>query len=107
MKPYLDIINHFGIRNQMKKTNEEIYELLEAICDYENLVSENESSEEPVYTAGELKIFREHIIEELGDVLILLTQFIAKYEIEKTELDSVMDFKLERTQDRIKIHYYE
>lgn len=106
MKPYLDIINHFGIRNQMKKTNEEIYELLEAISDFENLVSENETSIEPLYTKSELEVFRNHIIEEMGDVLILLTQFIGKYEIAKEELDVIMDYKLERTLNRIESNYY-
>ena len=46
---------------------------------------------------GELHMLREHVVEEMGDVLLLLTQFIALYEIDKAELDNTMDYKLDRT----------
>lgn len=105
MKPYLDIINHFGFRAQMKKLNEETYELLEAIADYEDATMEFDDRE-PYYTLAELAIFRDHIVEEMGDVLILLTEFIARYEISKPELDTWMDSKLDRTIERIKTGYY-
>lgn len=106
MKPYEDIMNHFGLRSQMKKLNEETYEFLEAVNNYEELVFENECYDYP-YTVNELAIFRDHIVEEMGDMLILLTQFIARYNIEKSELDTWMDAKLDRTKERIKTGYYE
>lgn len=99
MGVYLDIINHFGYRNQMKKLNEETYELLEAIDNYEDGLS-NDNVEE-------LNMLREHIIEEMGDVLILLTEFIGKYNIEKPELDVIMDYKINRTLQRIDTGYYD
>lgn len=105
MQRYEDIMNHFGLRSQMKKLNEECYEFLEAVDNYEDLVCENECYDYP-YTAEELDIFRDHIVEELGDVLILLTQFIARYKISKEELDEWMDSKLDRTEYRIKTGYY-
>lgn len=105
MQPYLDIINHFGLRAQMKKLNEETYELLEAIDNYEDAWLEQEGLE-PYYTASEMAIFRDHVVEEMGDVLLLLTQFIARYEIAKPELDIWMDSKLDRTNERIKTGYY-
>ena len=105
MQPYLDIINHFGLRAQMKKLNEEVYEFLEAVDNYEDAVVEQEMNN--YYTAAELAIFRNHLIEEMGDVLILLTQFIGRYDIEKKELDYVMDYKLERTLERIDTGYYD
>lgn len=105
MKPYLDIINHFGYRNQMKKLNEETYELLEAIDNYEDASMEFNNNED-YYSVEEMKIFRNHIVEEMGDVLTLLTEFIGKYDIEKYELDKWMDYKLERTLDRIDSGYY-
>ena len=106
MQLYLDIINHFGLRQQMKRLNEEVYELLEAIDAYEDAVMEQEGSREPFYTVAEMAIFRDHVVEEMGDVLILLTQFLARYEIAKPELDTWMDAKLDRTQERIKNGYY-
>ena len=106
MQRYLDIINHFGYRNQMKKLNEECYEFLEAVDIYEDAWLE-QGGENPYYTVAEMMIFRDHIVEEMGDILILLTQFIAKYDITKEELDKVMDFKLDRTEERIVTKYYE
>ena len=105
MQPYLDIINHFGLRAQMKKLNEETYELLEAIDNYEDAVTEGEVTN--YYTKEELDIFREHLIEEMGDVLILLTQFIGRSDIKKYELDKWMDYKMERTAERIVTGYYD
>ena len=99
MGVYLHIINHFGYRNQMKKLNEETYELLEAIDNYEDGLS-NDNVEE-------LNMLRGHIIEEMGDVLILLTEFIGKYDIEKPELDVIMDYKINRTLQRIDTGYYD
>lgn len=105
MQRYLDIINHFGLRSQMKKLNEETYELLEAIDNYEDLIFENETTDNS-YTVEELNIFRDHIVEEMSDVLILLSQFICKYDIKEHEVNTCMDYKLKRTEDRIKSNYY-
>lgn len=105
MQRYEDIMNHFGLRSQMKKINEETYEFLEAVNNYEALIFENECYDN-VYTTEELDIFRDHIVEEMGDVLILLTQFIARYKISKTELDEWMDAKLDRTEYRINTGFY-
>ena len=90
----------------MKKLNEECYEFLEAVDIYEDAWLEQDDRD-PLYTVGEMAIFRDHIVEEMGDILILLTQFIAKYGIEKRELDAAMDFKLNRTEERIVTKYYE
>lgn len=106
MKPYTDIINHFGFRAQMKKLHEETYELLEAIDNFEDATMEFDGHE-PYYTTKELAIFRNHIVEELGDVLVLLTQFIARYDVDKSEIDEWMDYKLERTLERIDTGYYD
>ena len=106
MKRYLDIINHFGYRKQMKKLNEECYEFLEAVDIYEDAWLEQDDRE-PYYTVAEMAIFRDHVIEEMGDMLILLTQFIAKYGIDKHELDAIMNAKLDRTEKRIVTKYYE
>ena len=101
MKAYLDIIEYFGVRNQMKKLNEECFEFLEAVDNYEDEMS--------YHLGGRAfeNMCREHVIEEMGDILVLLTEFIAKYDIKKEELDPFMDYKLERTHDRIKSKYYE
>lgn len=105
MQRYENIMNHFGLRSQMKKLNEECYEFLEAVDNYEDIVCEQECFDYP-YTVEELNIFRDHLVEEMGDMLILLTQFIARYKISKEELDEWMDAKLDRTEYRMKNGYY-
>lgn len=91
MDKYLDIINHFGEKTQCKKLMEEAFEFVETVYEYDT---------------KDIKT-REHLVEEMGDILILLTEFIAKYEIEKQELDKIIDYKLNRTLDRIKTGYYD
>lgn len=103
MKRYLDIINHFGIRNQMKKLNEECYEFLEAVDAYEDSLRE---LSEHGYSKDDTDLFmteelRDAMIDEMGDVLLLLTQFIALYKIDKNVLDKHMDYKLNRTEKYI------
>lgn len=100
MERYLEIINKFGVRNQMKKLHEETFEFLEAVDNYEDSISFDED-------ISVSNILRDNMIDELGDVLLLLTQFIARYDIKKYELDEHMDYKLERTEQRIKEGYYE
>ena len=101
MKSYLDVIEYFGVRNQMKKLNEECFEFLEAVDNYEDELAFHLTDK-----VGE-NMLRDHVIEEMGDILTILTQFIEKYEISQEELDPYMDFKLQRTLDRINSKYYE
>lgn len=89
MDLYYDIIEHFGLRNQLKKLTEENHEFVESVIDFDNNADT-----------------RDHIVEEMGDMLILLTEFIAYYKIDKSELDKVMDAKLKRTIKRIASDYY-
>lgn len=101
MKPYLDIIEHFGYRAQMKKLNEECYEFLEAVDNYEDLLLFGASND------GEKGLARDFVIEEMGDMLILITEFIAKYNIMAGELNKHIDYKLARTLERIGDGYYD
>ena len=102
MGVYNDIMNYFGYRNQMKKLNEECYEFLEAVDNYEDLLLVIKDMPEKDRFAA-----REFVVEEMADMLILLTQFIAKYDIKKGELDRYMDYKIDRTLRRIDEKYYD
>lgn len=102
MGVYNDIMNYFGYRNQMKKLNEECYEFLEAVDNYEDLLLVIKDMPEKDKFAA-----REFVVEEMADMLILLTQFIAKYDIKKSELDGYMDYKIDRTLRRIDEKYYD
>lgn len=85
----------------MKKLAEECYEFLEAVDNYEDLLLFG------VGNVGEERLARDFVIEEMGDMLVLLTEFIAKYEIKSDELNKQMDYKLARTLKRIEEGYYD
>lgn len=96
----LEIINHFGIDNQLKKLNEECYELIEAIRDYEDMYMKCDCDSQ--YLKNEKK----HLTEELSDCLILLNQFKNYYKITDEELNNMINHKIQRTLERIKNGYY-
>jgi len=80
MNEYLKIINHYGVNNQLKKLNEEIYELTEAIL-------ENHANT--------------HIVEEFADVLVLLEQIRQKYNIDIENVTNCMKYKVKRQLQRV------
>ena len=91
-KKFLEIIKHWGVRKQLKHFNSEVFELNEAILDYENDKTNNEEL---------IQNDREHIVEEISDCLLMLKQFIELYEIEEKEIMQVIDFKLDRTLKKV------
>lgn len=101
MKEYLlEIINEFGVNNQQRKLQEEIFELQEAI-------TINEISEIKGYEIdGEENNYKRLILEEMADVMVILNQFIAYYEIPHKELRNMCKKKINRTLKRIKEGYY-
>ena len=72
----LKIINNYGVNNQQKKLNEEVFELQEAITTHE--LKESVSYEIPL---TELTDTKEHIAEEIADVLNVVEQFMYYYDI--------------------------
>lgn len=78
-------INHYGPREEAKKLVEEAAELLEAVVDFEN---------------GKGNI--EHVIEEVGDVMFVINQFIPYYDIQDYELEEVYKEKGDRQLERMK-----
>lgn len=86
----LKIIEHFGLKNQLRKLAEENYELFEAIA----------------YDDGTIDSL-EHIIEELSDNLVLLRQMQYYYDIDDNVLEEQIDKKIERTIKRINNKYYD
>ena len=104
---YLSVMDYFGVRKQMKKLNEECYELVEAIDNYEDYVAFGDGYNRDEISASAETVFRDAIVEEMGDLLNVCTQFILRYGITQDELDLVMNFKLERTEDLIEEGYFE
>lgn len=98
----LKIIEHFGINNQQRKLEEEIFELEEAITI--NQLKETVEYEIPL---TEIVGTREHIAEEITDVMLLLEQFKVYYGITSEEITNLFWSKVARTLQRIETGYYE
>lgn len=74
----LKIIGHYGFDNQIKKLNEEVFELIEAL------------------------FLDLRVAEELADVLVMLEQFRLCYGISEEELKKIMEEKVDRQLNRIR-----
>ena len=98
----IKIINNFGIANQLKKFNEECFELQEAIINHE--LKKSVEYEIPL---TEIVGTREHIAEEIADVMLLLEQFKTYYGITSEEITNLFWNKVARTLERIESGYYE
>lgn len=92
----LKIINHYGVLPQLKYFQSEVFELNEAILTKE---IEYYSSDTTVRMD---KANLQHIAEEIGDVLVMVYQFVEYYNIDQLELCKTMDFKINRQLERIK-----
>lgn len=86
----LSIFYHYGIFNQMKKLNEECYELIEAINDF-------------MYETDDKKLIDRynHVQEEFADVMVVLEQFKAHYEMNNDKIMEIMEQKIDRQLERI------
>lgn len=91
----LKIISFYGVMPQLKYFQSEVFELNEAIIDYQltkvPVDKLKETHEEKV----------KHIIEEIADVMVMLEQFQHYYGIEDKEIEEVMKYKVERQLKRI------
>ena len=89
----LKIINHYGVNNQQRKLQEEVFELNEAIitceCDEYNYYEEVEKSN------------KKHIAEEIADVMVMLEQFKLYYDISSEEITNIFWSKVDRQLKRI------
>ena len=100
-KDLLKIIEHFGVNNQQRKLQEEVFELQEAIIKKET---------EYYFCETTVKKDREnlkHIAEEIADICVILRQFMEYYDITQDEITDKMVEKINRTLERIESGYYE
>ena len=95
----LKIIKHYGINSQQRKLEEEVFELQEAItkAEYNRYIGVvREPCDECI----------NHITEEISDVLVLLGQIIHYYDIEVSDIEKNMEYKIMRQLRRIKNKNY-
>ena len=82
---YKQAIETYGVRAQKLMAIEEMSELTKEICkDFRG------------------KLDREHLIEEVADVLITLEQLTIIYEISDKEIMLMLEKKIERLKERLK-----
>ena len=86
----LKIIKHYGVNAQQRKLAEEVFELQEAITTLECRKRDIEGDE------------IDNIAEEIVDVMIMLNQFKAYYEIPNETILVFMREKVDRQLERIK-----
>lgn len=89
----LRIINHYGVNNQQRKLNEEVFELQEAIIECEN--------DEYNYYEEVENSHKKHIAEEIADVMVLLEQFKNYYDISSEEITNIFWSKVDRQLGRM------
>ena len=97
-KDFLMIIEHYGVSNQLKKLSEEVYELQEAIRDYEEQKRVCEEFCSRLHCDKE----KEHIAEEIADVCVLLEQFKVYYNLDNKKIIDIMEYKIKRQHERMK-----
>lgn len=93
----LKIISHYGVNAQQRQLAEEVFELQEAITTHE--LKNSVSYEIPITEIVETK---QHIAEEIADVMVLLNQFKAYYNIPGETLLVFMRGIIDRQLARIK-----
>jgi len=87
----LKIIEHYGVGNQLRKLNEESYELIEAVRDYQEDYEKTKGVQD-----GINKYFKENILEEFADCMVLLEQIKTYYDLDNEKIIDMMYYKIER-----------
>ena len=87
METYKRAIEHYGPQNQMKQSIEELAELIVAINKYTRYPDVIET--------------KQHVAEEIADVLIMIDQLKIILDIKEYEINSYKAYKLDRLEKRI------
>lgn len=90
----VEIVNYYGINKQLKYIHSEYYELDEAILECEHSYH---------YSPTQLgRTYKNHIAEEIADVMVMLKQFQYYYDISDEQIKKITREKVERQLERIK-----
>lgn len=96
----LKIIKHYGVNAQQRQLAEEVFELQEAITDYEIEKGWSDLLNIKVFDSNVSK--KQHIAEEIADVLNMISEFVAYYELNEDEIYEIAYKKVARQLERIK-----
>lgn len=97
-KDLLKIINNYGLIEQLKYFQSEVFELNEAILRYDEAA---ENFFDGKYE-NEIDEMENHIKEEIADVLCMLRQFQYHYGFKDEKIDEIVKFKVERQLERMR-----
>lgn len=86
----LKIIEHYGLMKQLKYIHSEYFELDEAIVQFDY--------NDEIYNE---KWAINHIAEELADIMVMLKQFQYYFGIEDSQVEEIMEHKINRQLERI------
>lgn len=101
------IINHYGMSKQLKYFQSEVFELNEAIIKrrntgiIESIADSIASAFSSILNTQYRDYSKEHIKEEIADVMVMLKQFQLYYNIPTDEIKEVMKSKVDRQLERI------
>lgn len=101
------IINYYGINKQLKYFQSEIFELNEAIISYqhngclESAIDSVLTVLLPITGTKHVDYKKEHIKEEIADVMVMLKQLQLHYNISTDEIKTIMKSKVDRQLERI------
>lgn len=98
------ICQQYGIRKQIKKLSEEVFELQEAVIDADqewHISTDNPLVEIEKPTIQHIAKNQEHIAEELADVMVLWEQIRLHYGIPPQTIAAITTEKVERQLKRI------
>ena len=94
----LKIISTYGVLPQLKHFNSEVFELTEAIFQYD---AQKEACENIGCSKIHIDKCKDHIAEELADVMVMLSQFKEYYHIDGKDIMKIMNEKIDRQLKRI------
>lgn len=78
-------MTYYGVEHQIKKLNEEAYELEMAIYEYYRDICAED-----------------HLIEEMADVWVMLSQFMLIFNLDEKKIEEEAKYKIARQLERIK-----
>lgn len=92
------IINFYGVFHQLKYMQTEMFELIEAVFDYENQVPYCDA----ILDKDVINHFKKHIEEEYADLTMMLEQFKEYYQLDEDNIQRIKEQKIERQLKRLK-----
>ncbi len=98
-KDLLKIIEFYGVLPQLKYFQSEVFELNEAIIEYEDRKNISDFNLN-MFKATAMPV-KQHIIEEIADVMVMLMQFKEYYHMDGNDIMKIMREKIDRQLGRI------